>query len=119
MEDDDDGGEIEDDDDDEVEDDGEEEDDEDEDDDDDDEEGGFGGKSSANIFGEDDGSSDEEMRANDYEMAVDKFAEMLEDLEEERQEGWKEERNQEKRWWIQARRCQKVQKTLMFPIKLW
>ncbi|KAF1750951.1 hypothetical protein GCK72_017502 [Caenorhabditis remanei] len=86
MEDDDDGGDTEDDDDDEVEDDDEEED---EDDDDDDEEGGFGGKSSANIFGEDDGSSDEEMGANDYEMAGDKFAEMLEALEEEEEKNGK------------------------------
>ncbi|KAF1750949.1 hypothetical protein GCK72_017500 [Caenorhabditis remanei] len=86
---DDDGGDTVDDDDDEVEDDGEEEDDEDEDDDDDDEEGGFGGKSSANIFGEDDGSCDEEIGAYDYEMTGDKFAEMLKDLEEEEEKSGK------------------------------
>lgn len=55
----------------------------DDDDEDDDEDGGFGGKSSANIFGDADESSDEEIGANDYEMAGDKFAEMLEDLEED------------------------------------
>uniref|UniRef100_A0A1I7UVR9 CBF domain-containing protein n=1 Tax=Caenorhabditis tropicalis TaxID=1561998 RepID=A0A1I7UVR9_9PELO len=84
MDDDDDEGDVEDDDDEDNE--GVEEDDEDDEgdeDDDDDEEGGFGGKSSANIFGEDDGSSDEEIGENDFEMAGDKFAEMLEDLEED------------------------------------
>lgn len=51
--------------------------------------GGGGGKSSANIFGEDDMSSDEEIGENDYEMAGDRFAEMLEDLEEEEDGGKK------------------------------
>ncbi|CAI5450347.1 unnamed protein product [Caenorhabditis angaria] len=53
-------------------------------DDDEDDEGDFGG--SSNVFGDDD-SSDEEIGANDYELAGDRFAEMLEDLEEEEHEG--------------------------------